>query len=67
MNDMLLICRYLLKHQMKIEIQEFIFNCPEEFLYTYSNNSERKGIIFYELRKLGLKNLCDYLLPYVDI
>jgi len=52
---------------MKIEIQEFIFNCPEEFLYTYSNNSERKGIIFYELRKLGLKNLCDYLLPYVAI
>jgi hypothetical protein len=64
-DAMLLVCRVLLDHQMKYEIAEFILNCPDKFLLTYANNSERSPTVFAKLRNLGLENICNYLLPYV--
>ncbi len=62
---MLLVCRVLLDYRMKDEIAEFILNCPNKFLLTYANNSERSPAVFAKLRDIGLENICNYLLPYV--
>jgi hypothetical protein len=64
-DAMLLVCRILLEHEMKDEITEFILNCPDKFLLTYANNSERSPAVFAKLRSLGLNNICKYMLPYV--
>lgn len=64
-DAMLLICRILLERKMKDEVAEFILNCPNKFLLTYVNNSESSPTAFYKLRKLGLENICNYLLPHV--
>ena len=64
-NSMLLVCRILLNYKMKNEISEFILNCPDKFLLTYVNNSERSPLAFSQLNDLGLENICRFLLPYV--
>ena len=64
-DAMLLVCRILLERKMKDEVAEFILNCPDKFLLTYVNNSESSPTAFYKLRKLGLENICNYLLPHV--
>jgi hypothetical protein len=62
---MLLVSRILLERNMKTEIAEFILNCPNKFLLTYANNSEQSPFDFIKLRRLGLNNICKYLLTFV--
>lgn len=64
-DDMLLVCRVLLKHNKKFEFQEFIMNCPKKFIITYSNNSERTPIVLYKLERMGLNNIRSYLIEHV--
>ena len=64
-DAMLLVCRVLLKYEMKDKIVEFILNCPDKFLITYVNNSERSPAIFSKLHNLGLDNICNHMMPYV--
>ena len=40
-DSMLLVARVLLACNYNNAYEEFIFNCPEKFLITYANNSER--------------------------
>lgn len=37
---MMLVCRVLLDNHKKREFQEFIQNCPNQFIIIYANNSE---------------------------
>lgn len=64
-DAMLLVCSILLERRMKNKIEEFILNCPDKFLLTYANNSERTPTVFRKLRELGLEHICSYLLPHV--
>ena len=64
-DAILLVCRILLDRNMKTEIAEFILNCPDKFLLTYANNSERSPAVFSKLKRLGLNNICNYMLPFV--
>jgi len=64
-DAMLKICNTLLKNNQKHETMEFILNCPEKFLLTLVNNSESSPYVFYKLEKLGLENICNYLMPFV--
>jgi len=50
---------------MQLEIARFIVNCPDKFLITYTNNSERSPLMFSKLRDLGLNFICKYLMQYV--
>lgn len=70
-DAMLLVCSTLFKYRsrccidIKSEFSEFILNCPEKFLITYVNNSEKSPRMFYTLQEIGMENICKYLLPYV--
>ena len=64
-DAMLLVCRVLIEYKMKDRIQEFILNCPNKFLITYSNNSERTPAVLHALEQLGLQNIRTYLISYV--
>lgn len=64
-DNMLTICRVLLKYKMTEEFSDFIYSCPEKFLLTYTNNSEHSCHMFSNVKALGLKNVCAYLAKYV--
>jgi hypothetical protein len=63
-DSMLEICNTLLSYELEF-YEEFIFKCPEKFLLTYSNNSERTPMLLEELYQLDLLNVRSYLIQYV--
>lgn len=66
-DAMLLVCRILLEHNKKDQLNEFILMCPKKFIITYSNNSESTLYILRELETMGLNNICDYLMSNIHI
>jgi|688.fasta_scaffold12799_11 hypothetical protein len=65
-NSMLLICRCILAHEtMNCEFEKFIFNCPNKFIITYSNNSETTPDVLDLLEELGFKKSREYLIQHV--
>lgn len=64
-DAMLKVCEILLANKMKLEIAEFIPNCPDKFLITYTNNSESSPLMFSKLHRLGLNSICNYLVHFV--
>jgi len=65
-DDMLLVCRILIEYKKRDEITEFILKCPERFLITYANNSERTPQVLYKLEKLKLYNIKKYLIGFIN-
>jgi phosphoenolpyruvate carboxylase len=63
-DAMLLVCRVLLQHDMKRNIEEFILNCPRRFMLTYANNSEHTPAVLSKLDKLGLSNIRAYIMSF---
>ena len=64
-DAMLKVCEILLVNKMKLEMSEFILNCPDKFLITYANNSESSPLMFSKLHRMGLDSICNYLAPYI--
>jgi len=64
-DAMLLVCRVLIKNEMKYRLEEFILNCPKKFIITYANNSERTPAILYHLKRFGLNNIRAYLIEHI--
>ena len=64
-DAMLLVCQSLLYHKKKHEIEEFILNCPKNFIVIYSNNSERTPTVLSNLDALGLYNIRTYLISHI--
>ena len=63
-DAMLMVCNILLEHKKKDWLTEFIFMCPEKFIITYSNNSERTPYVLKELKRLDLYNVCEYMISH---
>jgi hypothetical protein len=59
------VCEILLVNKMKLEIEQFILNCPDKFLITYANNSVSSPLMFSRLHRMGLDSICNYLAPYI--
>lgn len=53
------------KYLRKSHYERFILACPERFMMTYMNNSERTPALICTLRKYELHTLCEVLFPYI--
>lgn len=63
-DDMLLVCRILLEANRKLEYEKFIMRCPQKFIITYSNNSEKTPILLGELDERKMLNVKSYILAH---
>jgi hypothetical protein len=63
-DEMLITANYLLEKD-KIAYEDFILNCPDKFMSTYANNSERTPYIIEYVDKFN-KNLAKTIEKYTD-
>ncbi len=65
-DSMLLVARVLLAGNYNNAYEEFIFNCPEKFLITYANNSERTPQVLSILKSRQMIQSYNTILKYVS-
>jgi hypothetical protein len=64
-NVLFIIANYLLNNPELDLYKEFIFNCPEKFLFTYMNNPKRTPDMLKTLKRLKLYGVLDFLVYYI--
>lgn len=64
-DNMLMACNYYLENDFII-YKELINNCPDKFMFTYANNSERTPLILDYLRTIDVE-LANYVLSFTNV
>ena len=64
-DSMLLVARVLLATKYNHAYEEFLLNCPEQFMLAYANNSERTPQVLSELKSRQMDKSYNYILARV--
>lgn len=65
-DDLLLLCRFLMENNEFLSYEELIINCPEKFMLVYANNSEKTPYVIGSLNKAKLFRVSKYILSFTN-